>query len=90
MLSERGLNNKINHIHEKALQIAYKDELSDFEKMLETDNAVMIHVKNLQLLMTEIFKTQYSLNPAFMKEILVSKNNQYSLRSEHSIRCIRP
>ena len=55
MLSERG-HNTINHLHEKALQIAYKDELSDFETMLETDNAVMIHVKNLQLLMTEIFK----------------------------------
>ena len=45
MLSERGLNNKINHLHEKALRIAYKDELSDFETMLENDNAVTIHVK---------------------------------------------
>ena len=26
MLSERGLNKKINHLHEKALHIAYKDE----------------------------------------------------------------
>ena len=39
MLSESGLNNKINHLHEKALRIAYKDELSDFETILETDNA---------------------------------------------------
>ena len=85
MLSEGGLNNKINHLHEEALRIAYKDELSDFETILETDNAVMIHVKNLQLLMTEIFKTQHCLNPAFVKEILVSKNNQYFLRNEHPI-----
>ena len=81
MLSERGLNNKINHLHEKALRIAYKDGLSDFETMLETDNTVMIHVKNLKLLMIEILKTQHSLNPAFMKDICF-QNNQYSLRNE--------
>ena len=37
MLSERGLNNKINHLHEKALRIAYKDEISDFETILGKD-----------------------------------------------------
>ena len=58
--------------------------------MLEIDNAVMIQVKNLQLLVTEIFNTQHSLNPAFMKEIIVSKNNQYSLRNEHFIKRLRP
>ena len=47
MLSERGLKNKISHLHEKALRIAYKDGLSDFETMLEKDNAVTTHDKNL-------------------------------------------
>ena len=49
-----------------------------------------IHVKNLQLLMTEIFKTQHSLNPTFMKEIFVSKNNHYDLRNEHLMKLPRP
>ena len=57
--------------------------------MLETDNAVVIHVKNLLLLMTEIFKTQHSLNSAFMTEIFVSKHNQYSLKNEHLIQRLR-
>ena len=69
MLIERGLNNEINHFHEKALRNAYTDELSDFETML--DHALTIHVKNLQVLMTEVFTTQHSLNPTFMKEIFV-------------------
>ena len=90
MLSERGLNNKINHLREKPLRIAYKDELSAFETMLETDKAVIIHVKNLPLLITEIFKIQHSFNPAFMKEIFVSKNNQCSLRNKHPIKRLRP
>ena len=58
--------------------------------MLEKNNAVVIHEKNLQLLMTEIFKNQHSLSPAFMTEIFVSKNNQYSLRNEHPIKRLRP
>ena len=47
MFSMRSLNNKINHLHEKALRIAYKDELSDFETMLEKNLAVTIHIKHL-------------------------------------------
>ena len=90
MLSERGLNNKINHLHEKALRIAYKDDVSDFKALLEIDNAVTIHVRNIQLLMTEIFKTQHSLNPTFMKEIFIPKNNQYALRNEQPIKLLRP
>ena len=40
-----------------------------------------IHGKNLQLLMTEIFKTQHSFNPTFMEETFVSNNIQYYLRT---------
>ena len=53
--------------------------------MLEKDLAVMIHIKNLQFLMTEVFKAQHSLNPTFMKEIFVSKNSKSALRNEHPI-----
>ena len=55
MLRKRGLDNKINHLHEKSLRTSYKDELSDFETMLEKDNSVKTHVKKLQLIMIEIF-----------------------------------
>ena len=62
----------MNHLQEKALRLAYKDKLTDFETMLEKDNAVTLSVEKLQLLMTEVFKTQHSLNPTFMKEVFVS------------------
>ena len=39
-----------------------------------------IHVRNLQLLMTEIYKTKCGLNPPFMKEIFMQRNIGYSLR----------
>ena len=53
----RHLNNKTNNIHKKALSIAYKDNVSYFDALLIRDSSVPIHKRNLQLLMTEIYKT---------------------------------
>ena len=66
MFHDRALNHVINHIHEGALSIAYKDYENDFGFLLEQSKSVPIHVRNLQLLMTEIYKTKYGLNPPFI------------------------
>ena len=47
MFHDRNLNNKINRIHERALRIAYKDNVSSFENILITDNSVTVHQRNL-------------------------------------------
>ena len=85
MFCDRTLNNKVNRIHERALRITYKDMRSDFDTMLLRDNAVPIHIRNLQLSMTEIYKTKWELNPSFMKEIFVEKHSPYGLRSCHNL-----
>ena len=58
---------------------------SDFDAMLLRDNAVPIHIRNLQLLMTEIYKAKWELNPSFMKEIFVEKHSPYGLRGCHDL-----
>ena len=65
MFHSRHLNNKINKIHERALRIAYKDNVSSFDILLERDKSVTIHTKNLQTLMTEIFKKTEQYEPSF-------------------------
>ncbi len=85
MFCDRTLNNKINHIHERALRITYKDMRTDFDTMLLRDNSVPLHIRNLQLLMTEVFKTKLSLNPSFMKDIFVEKQVSYGLRGCHNL-----
>ena len=67
-------------IHERALRIAYKDYENDFGFLLERSKSVPIHVRNLQLLMTEIYKTKCGRNPPLMKEIFMQRNISYSLR----------
>ena len=57
MFFERHLDNKINHIHKKALSIEYKDSVSDLDTLLTRDNFVSVFKQNLQLPMTEIYKT---------------------------------
>ena len=52
----------------------------DFGFLLEQSKSVPVHVRNLQLLMTEIYKTKCGLNPPFMKEIFMQRNIGYSLR----------
>ena len=50
MFHSRGANNKINHHHQRALRIIYKNSISTFEELLETDGSHSIHQKNIQSL----------------------------------------
>ena len=83
MSCDRKINNKINHIHEKAIRIASKDTTSEFEILLHNNKKISVHMKNLQFLMIEIYKTKSNLNPSFMKEIYIEKNTTYQLRNEY-------
>ena len=73
MHCQRKSNNLINRIHERALRIAYNDYVSNFDQLLENDNSVTIHHRNIQALTTEIYKTLNDLNPLFMKEVFSLK-----------------
>ena len=42
MFHSRGINNKINRIHERALRIPYNNK-SSFQDLLDKDNSVTIH-----------------------------------------------
>ena len=83
MFHSKHLNAKIDKIQERALRIAYKDFDSSFEYLLERDNSVTIHAKNLQTLLTEVFKTHKNFNPNFMKEIFTERENMYNLRNNN-------
>ena len=63
MTRSRGLNSKINHIHEIALRIVYKDVSTSFEGLLAKDKSVTIHNWNLQQLFIEIFKVKMGISP---------------------------
>ena len=80
MFHSRRLNNKINSIHERALRITYQDNVSTFQELLNKDNSVSIHHRNLQVLATEMFKIHRGLSPEILRETFVSKTSSYNLR----------
>ncbi len=83
MFCSRTLNNKINRIQERALQLVYLDYTSSFEQHLKKDGSVTIHHRNIRLLATEMFKATKGLGPEIMREIFVPNNNPRSERSFH-------
>ena len=83
MFHSRSLNNKINRIHERALRITYNDKLSSFQNLLEKDNSVTIHHRNIKILATETYKFLQGFSPPLMNEIFVERNNNYSLRGNN-------
>ena len=59
------------------------DAESTYSELLEKDCAVTIHTKNLQLLMTEMYKTKNGLNPSFMQDIFCENTIHYNLRNNN-------
>ena len=73
MFHDRTLNNKINHLHERALRIVYKDDCSSFDELLKKDDAVTIHHRNIQTIAIELYKYKNGLSPVIMNEIFLDK-----------------
>ena len=46
----RGVNNKINRLHERSLRIVYKDNISSFKDLLKKDRSFTIHQRSIQSL----------------------------------------
>ena len=63
MFHNGTLNNKINKLHERAIRILYKIEKLTFPELLDMDNSITIHQKNLQRLATEIYKVKNNISP---------------------------
>ena len=85
MFHNRQLNKKINKIQERALRITYKDAGSNFSDLLQKDCAVTIHTKNLQILMTEMYKTRNDLKLSIMQEMFCENTTHYNLCNNDDI-----
>ena len=59
---------------------------SSFDKLLKLDKSVSIHYRNLQYLLTEIYKVKMVLSPPIMNDILtLDENASYNLRSSVTV-----
>ena len=82
MFHNRTLNNKINKLHERALRLVYSEERLSFEELLDLDNSMTIHHRNIQKLAIEMYKVKNNISPLPVREIFSENNNSYDLRNK--------
>ena len=69
MCHSRGLNQRINKLHERALTVVYKNSKLTFEQLLEKDESFTTHERNLQKLTIEMYKVKRNLCPKLFQEL---------------------
>ena len=84
MFCGRKTNTRINHDHERALRIAYRNNNNNslcFNQLLQIDESCNIHHKNIQALPIELYKLKNNLSNQIMQEIFEKRQDvDYNLR----------
>ena len=63
------------------MRVIYNDKQSSFVRLLEKDNFVSVHQRNLQVLAIEMFRVGIGLSPVLMNDIFKLRGEQtYNLR----------
>lgn len=72
MFQNRSLNNRINKLQEKVLQLVYKDKASSSDEKREY---FKVHQKNILKMATEMYKVKYKIAPKLMCELFEKTEN---------------
>ena len=82
MLHSRRLNNKINRLHERCLRVVHNNNQNTLQELLDLDNSVSIHHKNLQCLAIELYKIFNGISPDIMKDVFpLNTSSNYDIRN---------
>ena len=82
MCHNRQLSNKINRVHERCLRVIYNDKKSSFQELLDKNESVCIHHKNLQALCIEMFKVERKESPEIFSRLFhKNETSNYELRN---------
>ena len=83
MFHNRSLNHKINRLYERCIRVIYNDSYSSYDELLNLDNSVSIHHRNLQILATEMFRVHNGSATDILNELFPLKPpSSYNLRSQ--------
>ena len=82
MFCGRKSNNRIKHLHERALRIVYNENQSSFEDLLRKDRSVSIHHRYTRSFAIEIYQIKSNMSTPIMSELFEKRNLNYNLRSQ--------
>ena len=82
--------NKIESLQNRALRFLYNDYLISYEGLLEKAGKTKMSVNRLRNLCVEIYKTINKLNPEFMNNIFMVKENKGLVRKQYKLNLETP
>ena len=83
MFRDSSLNHKIYKLNERYLRVVYNDSHSSYAELLNLDNSVLIHHKNLQILATEMLRVYTRSAFDIINEVFPLKPpSNYNLRNQ--------
>ena len=85
MFRSRQSNNLINKVHKRGLRLTYRDETKDSQQIQRKQNEITIHQRNLQVLMTEVYKIVNSIAPPIMNSLFQFRYNTNNIRNFQEI-----
>ena len=83
LFCNKGAYREIDRTHKRALRILYKEYECSFKTLLTRSGSFCLHVRNLQKLMTEIYKSINHLKPSLIWEFHEKKHVSYNLRIQN-------
>ena len=87
MFCSRKSNNMVYNVQERARWLTYKDNENSFQTLLNENNETSVHQRNVQFLMTEIYKVKNNYPPPIMHHLFQFRENTFSLRNFREIAC---
>ena len=82
MFHSRGVNNKINYLHERLLRIVFKDNITSSEDLIKKERSFTIHQRNTQSLAIKLFKVKRNLSNNIIYGIFQTRKINCNLRSQ--------
>ena len=72
----------MKRLHERCMRVTYDDHQASFEELLEADNSVSAHCKNLQCVAIELYKVFNGISPDIIKDVFpLSTSSNYNIRN---------
>ena len=87
MFCSRKSNNMVYNVQERVRRLTYKDNENSFQTLLNENNETSVHQRNVQFLMTEIYKVKNNYAPPIMHHLFQFRENTFSLRNFREIAC---
>ena len=81
MNRNKSINKKIDNLHERALRLIHCDHSSNFQELLQRDNSVITHQKDIQGIAIMTCKVVNNIAPTIVSELFSFSNVRHSLRS---------